>query len=118
MVIQLAAATPLLVTSSLAYAKTSYRDSRECIMWDRLGWFTLSLGYLMLLNSLTIMLYTSHYRAASYWFIGVSILLFAVYSLLDVRADRSRFVEKGGKLTFYVGLVFLGAILPIAAGWL
>jgi L-asparagine transporter-like permease len=117
LVIQLAAATPLLVTSSLAYAKVSYRDMKEYPIWDRLGWTTLSLGYIMLLNALTIMLYTSNYSVASWWFVGATILLFVVYSALDVRANKKRLKEKGWKLGFYLALIFLGAVLPIAARW-
>ncbi len=117
MVIQLAAATPLLVTSSLAYAKTGYRNLREYPIWDHLGWTTLSLGYIMLLNALTIMLYTSNYSVASWWFVGTTILLFVVYSVLDIMANTKRLKEKGWKLGFYLALMFLGAILPIVAGW-
>jgi L-asparagine transporter-like permease len=117
LVIQLAAAIPLLITSSLAYAKVSYRDMKEYPIWDRLGWTTLSLGYIMLLNALTIMLFTSNYPVASWWFAGATILLFVVYSVLDVRANKKRLKEKGWKLGFYLALIFLGAILPIAARW-
>lgn len=117
MVVQLASATPLLVTSSLAYAKTGYRDAKEYPVWDSLGWATLSLGYVMLLNALAIMLYTTSHSTASWWFIGVTILLFVVYSVLDVRASKRRLKEKSWKLVFYLVLMFLGAILPMLAGW-
>jgi small-conductance mechanosensitive channel len=117
MVVQLAAATPLLVTSSLAYAKASYRDLREYPIWDYLGWTMLSLGYIMLLNALAIMLYTSGYSVASWWFVGATILLFMAYSVLDVKANKKRLKEKGWKLGFYLASMFLGAILPIVAGW-
>lgn len=117
MVLQLAAATPLLVTSSLAYAKICYRDMREYAIWDNLGWVTLSLGYTMLLNSLALMLYSSSYSAVTWWFVGASALLFAVYSVLDIAANRKRLKEKGLKLTFYLALLFCGAVVPILAGW-
>ena len=117
MVLQLAAATPLLVTSSLAYAKLSYRGVKECPIWDSLGWITLSLGYIMLINALAIMLCTSNYPDVSWWFVSMAILLFVVYSMLDVKADKKRLKEKGWKLGFYLALIFLGAILPMLAGW-
>ena len=117
MVLQLAAATPLLVTSSLAYAKLSYRDSSEFPLWDGLGWAALSLGYIMLLNALAIMLYASHYPAASWGFIGVTVFLYIVYSLLDVIARRKRLKEKSWKLAFYLSLMFFGAVLPMLMGW-
>ena len=117
MVVELAAATPLLVTSSLAYAKISYRDAKETPIWDNLGWATLSLGYIALLNALAIVLYATNHPAASWWFMGVTILLFVVYSVLDVKADRKTLKEKVWKLGFYLALMFLGAILPILARW-
>jgi hypothetical protein len=117
MVVQLAVATPLLVTSSLAYAKVSYRHIDEYPIWDSLGWVTLSLGYIMLLNSLAIMLYRSDYAAASGWFIGCTVLLFLAYSVLDVIAARRRLVEKAWKLAFYLALIGCGSVLPMLAGW-
>ena len=117
MVIQLAAATPLLVTSSLAYANISFRDIREFPIWDNLGWVTMSLGYSMLLNVLTLMLYASSYSAAAWWFTGANILLFVVYTALGVKANKKRIREKAWKLGFYLALMFLGAGLPILAGW-
>ena len=117
MVVQLALATPLLVTSSLAYAKTRYRDVGEYHLWDRLGWATLSLGYIMLLNSMAIMLFTSSSPAAGWCFVGGTALLYVLYSALDVVASRRRLKEKGWKLGFYLALMFFGAVLPVLAGW-
>ena len=117
MVIQLAAPTPLLVTSSMAYAKIGYRDAKEYPLWDTLGWLTLSLGYIMILNALTIMLYTSSHAAATWWFVGVNVLVYVAYSTLDVIAKHKRLAEKAWKLSFYLALMFLGAVLPILARW-
>ena len=116
-VVQLAAATPLLVTSSLAYAKLSYRDAKEYYLWDNLAWITLSLGYIMLLNSLAVMLYTTKHSVASWCFIGVTVSLFLVYSALDVVAKRQRLKEKTWKLGVYLALIFFGSVLPILVGW-
>jgi hypothetical protein len=117
MVIQLAAATPLLVTSSLAYANISFRDIKEYPIWDNLGWVTMSLGYIMLLNVLTLMLYASGYSAAAWWFMSITILSFVIYSALGVKANKERVQEKAWKLMFYLALMLLGAGLPILAGW-
>jgi hypothetical protein len=115
--LQLAAATPLLVTSSLAYAKMTYRDMGEFPLWDNLGWATLSLGYIMLLNALALMLFNSSYVAVSWWFVGATAALFVVYSVVDVAANKKRLKEKAWKLTAYLGLMFLGSVLPMLAGW-
>jgi hypothetical protein len=117
MVVQLAAATPLLITSSLAYAKLGYRDVKEYPIWDTMGWVTLSLGYNMLLNSLAIMLYNSGYAAVCWWFIGIILALFITYSVADIVAKKKRWKEKTWKLAFYLALIGLGAVLPILAGW-
>ena len=117
MVLQLAAATPLLVTSSLAYAKLCYRSLKEYPIWDTLGWVTLSLGYTMLLNALVIMLYTGGYGAASWWFVGAIVALFVTYSVLDIVANVKRLREKLRKLGFYLVLLFCGSVLPMVAGW-
>ena len=118
MVLQLAAATPLLVTSSLAYAKLGYRSLSEYPIWDALGWVTLTLGYIMILNALTIMLHASRYLALSWWFLGAIVLLFTAYSVLDIAASKKRLAEKLWKLGFYLVLMFCGSVLPIIAGWI
>jgi hypothetical protein len=117
MIVQLAVATPLLVTSSLAYAKVGYRDVNEYPIWDGLGWATLSLGYIMTLNALAIMLHTSGYVGAYWWFIGTTVFLYVTYSMLDVVARKDRLREKAWKLMVYLVLIFAGAALPILAGW-
>lgn len=113
---QLAVAIPCFITSSLAYAKMTYRGNDEYYIWDNLGWVTHTLGYIMILNALTIMLY-QRYTSIAWIFIGVTILLFLIYSVLDVLAKRRRLKEKGLKLSFYIVLIFIGAILPILMGW-
>jgi hypothetical protein len=63
------------------------------------------------------MLYDSSYSAAAWWFTGANVLLFVVYSGLGVKANKKRMKEKAWKLGFYLALMFLGAGLPILAGW-
>ena len=113
---QLAFAIPCLVTSSLAYAKICYRPSDEYRAWDRLGWVTHSVGYIMILNAMGIMLYRSDYPAISWGFIALTIILFVAYSTLDVIARKSRLKEKGLKLGFYLLSLFLGSVLPLLTG--
>ena len=117
MVVQLAASTPLLITASLAYAKTCYRPGREFRLWDRLGWVTLSLGYGLILNMLALLLFTGGYPLATGAFMATVMILFVVYSALDVAARGARLEEKLWKLIFYLVLLGAGSLLPIAAGW-
>lgn len=113
---QLALAVPCLVTSSLAYAKICYRPSDEYRVWDRLGWVTHSLGYIMILNAVGIMLYRRSFPAIAWGFITVATSLFVVYSVLDIAARKQRLGEKGLKLGLYLLSFLLGSILPILAG--
>ena len=117
-VVQLASATPMLVTSSLAYAKLSYRQDMEFRRWDGLGWITLSLGYIMILNSVGLLLHTRGYPAAAGAFLGVAMALFIVYTGVDVYCSRKRIKEKAVKLAIYAALLSLGSVLPILAGWI
>ena len=116
MVLQLAAATPMLVTSSLAYAKIGYRASEECRSWDRLGWLTHTLGYVMILNAVALLLHSKVSTSASLCLIAICLCLFTVYSAMDIHLDRLRWKEKAAKLVLFFGLMVLGAILPISAG--
>ncbi len=112
-IIQLAMAVPCLTTSSLAYAKTCYRDMGEFNKWDTLGWLTNTLGYIMVLNSMAFLLYQSKYYLSTWIFIGTEIVLFAVYSIIDAHLKHSRIKEKVLKIIFYYFLIFLGSVLPI-----
>jgi hypothetical protein len=114
---QLAVAIPFLVTSSLSYAKVSYRKSHEAARWDTLGWIGHSVGYTAILNSTGILLYDRGFARVAWIFLAVVVLLFLTYSILDVHAKRKRFKEKLLKLLFYFSLIFIGLVLPIMAGW-
>jgi small-conductance mechanosensitive channel len=114
---QLAIAIPLLVTSSLCYAKVGYRSSDEARRWDTFGWLTHSLGYAAVLNATGTMLYRSGFRQVTWVFVAVVLSLFLIYSFVDVHAKRHRLNEKVLKLLFYLALLFVGLVLPILAGW-
>lgn len=94
-----------------------YRPESEYSVWDAMGWATMSVGYIMLLNSLMLMLYASTHRAVSWWFLGATVLLFVSYSGLDVIVNRKRLGEKAWKLAFYLALMSCGPVLPIVARW-
>ncbi len=117
MIGQIALAIPCLVTSSLAYAKTCYRDRHECHIWDAFGWATHSLAYILILNALSIALYYSGQLAIAWIFVAVALLLFVLYSVLDIVADKRRLVEKASKLLFYIVLLLAGSVVPIMLGW-
>jgi hypothetical protein len=117
-VIQLSVSIPLLVTSSLAYAKIAYRPESECPSWDTLGWVTLSLGYNMILNAVALMLYATGYSLPAVVFLLTALAAFIAYTLVDLAGKRGRLKEKSFKLSLYAFCLFLGGALPILAGWL
>src|SRR4030066_2425672 len=109
--IQLTAAIPLLVTSSLSYAKTVYRRKDEVERWDFLGWLTHSTGYLMILNAISILLFNADYRTSAWTFISITAFLYILYSVVDIGLKRKRMKEKGLKLAYYLGFLFLGSVM-------
>lgn len=113
---QLAMAIPLLVSSSLAYAKLCYR-SDEWWYWDTLGWFTHSAGYLMVLNATFLLMARKGYPDAAYAFLGVSVGTFALYSLVDAVLKPYRWFEKTWKLLLHLAGLFAGSLLPLLVGW-
>jgi hypothetical protein len=113
---QLAMAIPLLVSSSLAYAKLCYR-SDEWWYWDTLGWFTHSAGYLMILNATFLLMARKGYPDTAYLFLGVSVGTFVLYSLVDAVLKPHRWLEKTWKLLLHVSALFAGSLLPLLAGW-
>lgn len=117
MIGQLAIAIPFLVTSSLAYAKTCYRNRDEYSIWDNMGWWTHSIGYIMILNAVTIMLYQAGYQVVAWLFLGATVSLFLAYSIRDVVMKKRRLREKGSKLVIYLMFIFVGSILPILMKW-
>jgi L-asparagine transporter-like permease len=113
---QLASAVPVLVTSSLAYAKLKYRDEDEMAIWNTFGWLTHSVGYIMILNAMVIMLYRNGYPSMAWLLLALIIVLFAVYSILDVIARQKRSLEKGLKALFYVLVLLGGTVFPLLLG--
>jgi len=109
---QLSIAVPLLITSSLAYAKVCYRH-QEAKYWDMFGWLTHSVGYVMILNSITIYIYEQSESRVAWLFVIMVVILFIFYSFLDIILKRKRLVEKVLKLLFYLLLLLAGSIMPI-----
>ena len=114
---QLAAAIPCLITSSLAYAKTSYRNRDEHARWDTLGWATHTLGYVAVINAVGIMLFRNGFISVGWIFVCIVTAQFLIYSTLDIIMKRKRLREKSIKLIIYLLLLFMGLVLPVMEGW-
>jgi carbon starvation protein CstA len=114
--LQFAFSIPLLVSSSLAYAKLALRERIEFKIWDKVGWTFHSLGYILILNAIGLLLHGYDFKIQSISFIGLTILLFTIYSCVDIFLDFLRWKEKLFKLFFYILFIFVGSILPIVLG--
>jgi hypothetical protein len=110
---QLAIAIPLLVTSSLAYSKICYRNENEYIVWNNLAWLTHSLGYISILNAIAIFLSKNGYPSSAILFLGGTITLHLVYTIINISMDKSRLLVSSLKLLFYMLLFSVGSIYPI-----
>lgn len=113
---QLAMAIPLLVSSSLAYAKMCYRGG-EWYLWDTLGWFTHSAGYLMILNATFLLMYRQGYPETAWAFLGVSVGTFVLYSIVDAVAKPGRWFEKTWKLLLHLAVLSAGSVVPVLLEW-
>lgn len=115
--LQFAFSIPALVSSSLAYAKVSYRKKAEYIIWDRLGWIFHSFGYILILNAIGLLLHGYGFIYPSLLFITFTVFVFVIYSCVDIFLDVSRWKEKLFKLFLYVLFIFCGFILPLVLRW-
>jgi hypothetical protein len=114
---QLAIAIPVLVTSSLAYAKTCYRSLDEIERWDKLGWLTHTIGYTAIVNSVGLLLYNNHFVGVAWIYLGTVVALFVTYSVIDVICNKDRLKEKSLKLLLYLILFAVGFVVPITTKW-
>lgn len=107
-VAQLAIAIPFLATSSLAYAKICYRGKEEYNVWNRLGWFCHSIGYICIINTIYQTLVFKKLQNIAHLFLTVFILLLIAYSVLDVILEINRWKEKVVKIIIYFVLIICG----------
>jgi len=113
---QLALSIPLLATSSLAYAKSCYRNPEEYRKWDHFAWLTHSLGYLLILNSFTLILLRSPYHIVGWLFFSVNFLLHISYSVINVWCKPARITKTIVKMLIYTCIIVAGTIMPIEFG--
>lgn len=113
----LVVAVPLLVTSSLAYTKLSYRKG-EYEAWNGLGWWTHTLGYFIVIGSISVHLASQGERMVASSLLLANFALVVVYSIVDVNATKVaktrqlRMKEKVLKgLVIAVVLGFAGAVI-------
>ena len=75
---------PLLITSSMAYLKLIISTTQNRTLYDILAWFTHSLAYGMILNSLTLIaVYKGFILTAQIFFVSYNVL-YIIYSLVNI----------------------------------
>jgi hypothetical protein len=111
-ILQLTLAIPCLVSSSLAYSKSAYREEKEFNTWNQAGWFLHTVGYLMIINSTALLIYVNEFVFSSWALISTTSILYLLFAILDIKLKKDRRNEKIFKLLFYLACVFLGFILP------
>lgn len=105
---QLSASIPLLITSSLFYAKTCYRGKKEYPYWNFAGGIAHSLGYFGIINAITLLMYFGGYLIAS-WVLIISVFFLVIlYSSMDVMLNKKRLVEKIIKFVLYISIIAIG----------
>lgn len=116
--VQISCAIPALIISSLSYAKISYRNLKEIKKWDYFGWGLHIFGYLMIINSLLLLLYQKSEFICFWIFLIFTYTIYLVYSVLDIINNIQNFKEKIIKICFFSLFLFSGSILPILEKWI
>ncbi len=111
-ILQLTAAIPFLFTSSLSYTKISYRHPNEYHVWNNTAWLTHTIGYFLIINALFLILVFNKKYTIAFVFLGITIGLTLLYSIIDIVLDKKRLSEKLGKEFFYISCVVFGSLLP------
>jgi hypothetical protein len=112
LLVQLVISIPLLLTSTLAYAKVGYRERVE--RWATLGWVTFDLGYAAILNVIGIMVGNIISTTLAVVFFSVSCGLTLIYSAVDISYSGSVASERISKdLLFIVVQVAFGLLVAL-----
>ncbi len=109
--LQMVLAIPLILFASLSYAKTGYERSHK--IWDRFGWFTNNLGYLLFLNATGLMVIAFSSKIVGIIYFGLLIVLVSMYYILNIISQPGTFKEHFWKLILWIIAILLGGILPI-----
>lgn len=107
--LQIVLAIPLILFASLSYAKTGYERTHK--IWDRFGWITNNLGYLLFLNATGLMVIAFSSKIIGLVYFGMVIFLSSVYYILNIISQPGTLKEHLSKLILWLIIIFLGGIL-------
>jgi hypothetical protein len=109
--LQMVLAIPLILFASLSYAKTGYERTHK--IWDRFGWITNNLGYLLFLNATGLMIIAFSSKLAGLIYFGLVIFLTLTYYVLNIISQPGTLKEHISKLIFWLLVIFLGGIYSL-----
>jgi len=110
-IFQMVLAIPLILFASLSYAKTGYERTHK--VWDRFGWITNNIGYVLFLNSTGLIIAAFSSIKIAYVYFLLVILLSVSYYILNIVSQPGTLKEHLSKLIFWLIVIFMGGILPI-----
>jgi hypothetical protein len=108
--LQMVLAIPLILFASLSYAKTGYERTHK--IWDRFGWITNNIGYILFLNATGLMVIAFSSRLIGLIYFGSVIFLASAYYILNIISQPGTLKEHLNKLVFWLLAIFIGGIIP------
>lgn len=112
LLLQLVLTVPFLISSSLFCSKHAYSDGDAWRAWDFWGWFTHTVGYAFVLNSLALILWFRGFASIAAIFLAVVVALFLLHFFVSVIVSR-RPMKRFFNLTLNLALLALGSVVPI-----
>lgn len=110
-IIQMVLAIPLILFASLSYAKLGYERNHK--IWDRFGWWTNNLGYLLFLNSTGLMVATFSSKIIGFIYFSLVIFMSSIYYVLNILSQPGTLKEHLSKLIVWLIVILIGGILPL-----
>jgi len=108
---QIVLAIPLILFASLSYAKIGYERNHK--IWDRFGWITTNIGYLLFLNATGLILSAFTFVILTWIYFSLLLVLSILYYTLNIISQPGTFKEHLTKMILFIIIIFLGGILPL-----
>ena len=113
--LQLTLAIPLLISSIFVRTQLSY--SEKSAFWETYGFITFILAYAFLINVVGILLSTLVSVGTGIIFWSANVLLALLYSLLEVREDRTKIGPRLWKDVLFIAILLCVGLLPVWSGY-
>ena len=108
---QIVLAIPLILFASLSYAKIGYERNHK--IWDRFGWITTNIGYLLFLNSTGLILSAFSFVILTWIYFSLLLVLSIMYYTFNIISQPGTLKEHLLKLLLFFIFIICGGVLPI-----